>query len=287
MRRTPRTNASTSPTAKPSRPTFIDPFKDDAELLKGFREGHERALDQVYRAFVQPLRNFVLRGFAFKSGSRDLYFRGVWTEHDLDDIVQETFRRAFGFKARQSFDGVRPYKNYLFTIARNTVINDLSARNRQIPVGEALMRDTPSDDLGPLESWVLSQRAARALEMPGSSEEQVENLEVYGFVESFVEALSPDEQRFFRLRFLGLLSQEKTAKRMGWNRARVRKLEARLRRAFVQHIGGSGYLENKLNGIQRPRPSTSPLLNRAREIWRGGSAERSNEILQFDIASAV
>ena len=116
MRRTPRSQSAPSPAVSPTRPAFIDPFRADPKLLEGFRNGDERALDRVYRAFVQPLRNFVLRGFAFKSGTRDLYFRGVWTDHDLDDIVQETFRRAFGYKARQSFDGVRPYKNYLFTI---------------------------------------------------------------------------------------------------------------------------------------------------------------------------
>lgn len=223
----------------------------------------------------------MLRGFAFKSGNRDLYFRGVWTEHDLDDIVQETFRRAFGVKARNSYDGIRPYKNYLFTIARNAVINDLTARSRQIPVGDALTRDAPSDDMAPLEAYILSQRQHFAADMNPSCDEQLENLEVYSLVEAYLESLTEDDQRFFRLRFLAQLSQEKTAQRMGWNRARVRKLEARLRRAFMYHVAGTGYLDDRHE--PNNRKSANPIgaartFARAREIWRGGDAELRNEI---------
>ena len=171
---------------------------------------------------------------AFRSEGRQLYFAGLSDEHDLDDIIQETFRRAFGIKARQAYDGIRPYKNYLFTIARNAVITDLTTRRRQIPVGEALMRDAPSDDLSPLESWVLSQRAVQSENGDGQDAQQkVENLEIYGLIMGFLEALTREEEKFFRFRFLAQCSQENTAQRMGWNRARVRKLEARLRRSFL------------------------------------------------------
>src|SRR6185503_11222576 len=160
----------------------VDQFKKNPKFLADFRNGRADALDRVYRIFRRPLRNFVLRGFAFKSEGRQLYFQGLWEEHDLEDIVQETFRRAFGVKARASYDGIRPYKNYLFTIARNAVITDLSVRRRQIPVGEALMRDAPSDDLSPLESWVLAQRAVISEDAGAACDERVENLEVYGLI---------------------------------------------------------------------------------------------------------
>lgn len=263
---------------------MLDPFKNDSQLIERFRRGDEPALDHVYRAFIQPLRNFVLRGFAFKSDGRDLYFRGVWTEHDLEDIVQETFRRAFGFKARQSYDGVRPYKNYLFTIARNAVINDMIARNRQIPVGDALTRDAPSEDMAPLQSWLISQRSVLSTDTNPTSEERVENLEIYGLIQAFVESLEIEEAAFFELRFLSSLSQEKTARRMGWNRAKVRKVEARLRRAFLYHAEGTGYLDNR-SECRVVRKSANPraakaTFARARAIWRERDALMSNEILQ-------
>lgn len=261
----------------------MDPFKQDAKLLEQFRAGNAAALEKVYKAFLQPLKNFVLRGFAFKSDGRDLYFRGLWTEHDLDDIVQETFRRAFGFKARQSYDGVRPYKNYLFTIARNAVINDLMLKNRQIPVGEALTRDAPADELAPLESWVLNHWTQLEAGSVPASEERVENLEIYGLIAAFLEALPADERRFFNVRFLAHCSQETTARSMGWNRARVRKLETRLRRAFLCHVQGTGYLESRhetrvVRRADDPRRARI-TFERARAIWRERRAEGSNEFL--------
>jgi len=261
----------------------VDPFKKNPKFLLDFRSGCADALDRVYRSFHRPLRNFVLRGFAFRSEGRQLYFQGLWEEHDLEDIIQETFRRAFGAKARASYDGVRPYKNYLFTIARNAVITDLTNRRRQIPVGEALMRDAPSDDLSPLESWVLAQRALLGEDASTSSDEQVENLEIYALIMGFMESLTEEESSFFKLRFLGQCSQETTARRMGWNRARVRKLEARLRRAFLCHVRGSGYLEMKSES-RKVRRVVDPdqhktTFDRSREIWRALRAEEPNEFL--------
>jgi RNA polymerase sigma factor (sigma-70 family) len=261
----------------------VDPFKKNPKFLADFRSGQASALDRVYRSFFRPLRNFVLRGFAFKSEGRQLYFQGLWEEHDLEDICQETFRRAFGAKARASYDGIRPYKNYLFTIARNAVITDLTNRRRQIPVGEALMRDAPSDDLSPLESWVLAQRSVLGEDTPISSDEQVENLEIYALIMGYMEALTTEESEFFKLRFLSQCSQENTARRMGWNRARVRKLEARLRRAFLCHVNGSGYLEmrsesRKVRRVVDPS-SHQTLLDRSRAIWRERKADQPNEFL--------
>jgi RNA polymerase sigma factor (sigma-70 family) len=261
----------------------VDPFKQDPELLDRFRQGDAATLDRVYRSFRQPLRNFVLRGFAFKSEGRELYFRGFWTEHDLDDIIQETFRRAFGVKARQAYDGIRPYKNYLFTIARNAVINDLMLKNRQIPIGEALTRDVPAEDLSPVECWIVAQRTALEADRVVCSDERIENLEIFGLITAYLESLKPDEQRFFRFRFLAHCSQEDTARRMGWNRARVRKLETRLRKAFLCHVQGTGYLEGRSEG-RMVRRSSDPkqaraTFERARAIWRERRAELPNEFI--------
>ncbi len=262
----------------------MDPFKKNPGFLERFREGDLKALEAVYRAFERPLKSFVLRGFAFRSEGRQLYFAGLGDAHDLEDIIQETFRRAFGVKARQAYDGIRPYKNYLFTIARNAVITDLTTRRRQIPVGEALMRDAPSDDLSPLESWVVSQRVALNENLEGhDTESQVENLEIYGLIMGFLEALTREEEQFFRFRFLAQCSQENTARRMGWNRARVRKLEAKLRRAFLCHVRGSGYLEMK-SDAKKVRRIEDPLRHagvfaRSRAIWRERRAEQPNDFL--------
>lgn len=260
----------------------MDPFLNQPQFLRDFREGKSHALDRVYRLYKRPLRNFILRGFSFKSEGRQLYFAGAYAEHDVEDVIHETFRRAFGPRARQAYDGVRPYKNYLFTIARNCVITELSRRQRQIPVGEALMRDTPSDELSPLEAWVRSQRSTDSDDV-ATTDEQVENLEIYALLLGYLKSLDDDEQQFFRVRFLGMASQEKTAQQLGWNRAKVRKLETRLRKGFLTHVRGSGYLEMRSEGRKVRRPEDpeqhAVILAESRDIWRRGRAERDNEFL--------
>lgn len=261
----------------------MDPFQKDPEFLDAFKAGHADALAAVYRAFVRPLRSFIMRGFAFKSEGRPMYFAGLYDSNDLEDIVQETFRRAFGARARQTYDGVRPYKNYLFTIARNAVITDFASRRRQIPVGDALMLDTPAENLSPLETWIVAQRAVLQEGAEPTSQERVENLEIYGLLMGFMEDLTETEQRFFELRFLGQCSQEITARHMGWNRAQVRKLETHLRRAFLCHAEGSGYLDSraesrKVRRIQDPEQRRRTVA-RSRAIWRERRVDENNEFL--------
>ena len=255
-----------------SRAVCNDPFRDDPVFLEAFRTGDVRALDRVYRVYERPLRNFVLRGFSFQSGGRTLHFGGHIIEPDLQDIIQETFRRAFGAKARRTYDGVRPFKNYLFTIARNAVITDMTHRQRQIPVGEAIHRDHPSDGMSTLETWVVTQRPLFCEPNPPSSHEQMEHLEVFALLAGFVEFLSQEDARFFRHRFLEGLSQEATARCMGYNRARVRKLESALRRAFLVHAQGSGYLEahSETRKVRRiPDPvAHKAQVERSRTIYR-------------------
>ena len=261
-----------------------DIFRENPELLVAFRAGDSKALTEVYRYYERPLRHFVLRGFSFKSGSRDLYFRGAWSEADLDDVVQETFRRAFGERARQSFDGVRPYKNYLFTIARNAVINDLSAKNRQIPVGDAIFSDAYNENMTPLEAWVRANSLVIEQDSNTESDVEIENLEIYSLVIAFAESLASDTQAFFNYRFLAHLSQEKTAKKLGWNRARVRKLETKLRTQIVYFLRETGYLEyrDEFQKIHRKSemPDTEALFAKARIMYRTRTLEENNEILQ-------
>src|SRR5437762_10073842 len=98
------------------------------ELLDRFKRGERQALEEVYRHYVPDVAAFLQRGFTFSSGGRPLRFSGYAQPFDLDNALQETFLRAFKESARVGYDGLHPYKSYLFAIARK--IGRASCRER-------------------------------------------------------------------------------------------------------------------------------------------------------------
>lgn len=264
-----------------------DPFRTQPGFLEQFRAGEEAALSAVYRYFSKPVRGFLQRGFSL-NGDKTRFVGGRIAHHDLEDVVQETFRKAFGQRARATYDGVRPYRNYLFTIARNVLITDHVVRRRLVPVGAYLTGSEPASTTefsGPLLSQLrLAQQDA---DEANESEHRLESLEIYGLLRSYIETLDPELQSFFELRFLNRLSQEATAKAMGWNRARVRKFEARIQRDLVQQFSGSGYLG--CDGSTTPKSVVSELGRRrarARHHYRSHRAAPSTDLI-FESAALV
>ncbi|MBK8013640.1 MAG: sigma-70 family RNA polymerase sigma factor [Deltaproteobacteria bacterium] len=220
----------------------MDPFKA-VGFLDAYRRGESEALASVYRYFSLPLRRFLIRGFLFRSEGRSLHFRGVMTAPDLDDVVQETFRRAFGTKARQAFDGQRPFRNYLFTIARNIVVTQAELCRRQVLIGDAVSLESGTYRSSAASVSASATRAALGVDLDAA--QALEQREFLNLLRSFLRTLSSSEQDFFMTRFLDALSQEATARHLGCNRARVRKVETRLRTSFLRHMNGTGYFESQ------------------------------------------
>ena len=116
-----------------------------------------------------------------------------------------------------------------------------------------------------------------------SPDDLVENLEIYALIMAFLESLTGEDQALFKTRFLGQCSQENTARRLGWNRAKVRKIEAKLRKSFLCHAKGSGYLEIKSESRKIRRPSNpehhKTTFARSRAIWHSRHCDQHNEFL--------
>src|SRR5260370_32678632 len=127
------------------------------ELLDRFKRGERRALEEVYRHYAPELAAFLQRGFTFSSGGRPLRFSGYAQPFDLDNALQETFLRAFKESARVGYDGLHPYKSYLFAIARNLVLDEF--RNREVAMSPFIDRLVVS---GPVEVGVGKEAAPSA-----------------------------------------------------------------------------------------------------------------------------
>jgi RNA polymerase sigma factor (sigma-70 family) len=208
------------------------------ELLDRFRRGERRALEEVYRHYVSEVARFLTLGFTFSSRDRTLRFSGYRQPFDLDNALQETFTRAFKESARHGYDGLHPYRNYLYAIARNHVIDEFRSR-------ESAMTPFVEECADEGDGESASSAAAReAAEGEGASAEQDLLLaELTGLYRVFVERLEERDRSFFRARFEEQKSQVDAGAQCGLSHMQSRTLEKRLREQFLSFMHKRGYLE--------------------------------------------
>jgi RNA polymerase sigma-70 factor (ECF subfamily) len=199
----------------------------DRRLLEGFRAGAPEALKVVYLHYRPRVAGFLRQGFTFTSGTRHLRFRGYGAPYELETATQETMSRAFLPQARLSYDGLRPYLDYVLAIARNFVLNELRRGELLVPVGAA----------EELEGLGEAPRPATLATEPTLEEREVERL-----LAAFLDGASGIERDLFRLRYREELGQEDVAKRLGLTRIQVRRVEHKLKKRLLEHLKQNGYL---------------------------------------------
>jgi RNA polymerase sigma factor (sigma-70 family) len=180
---------------------------NDPDLLRRFREGDRQAMAEVYWATVDKVERLLRKrlsaaGVAWASSSAS----------DLEDLVQEVFIRAFTPQARLGYDGLRPYLPYLFTIARNTIIDWWRRRGREIPAGASLDESLDEAAVAGAPDAAAAYADARTMAL----------------VERFVRALPVELRSVHEARFDRGLSQRDAAAALGIGRQTLRTLERRL-----------------------------------------------------------
>jgi RNA polymerase sigma factor (sigma-70 family) len=179
-------------------------FGNDHGLLRRFREGDRQALAHVYWATVDKVEALLRKRLC---GVGPAWAGGAPSE--LEDLVQEVFIRAFAPETRLGYDGLRPYLPYLFTIARNTLVDWWRRRGRELPTSLTL-DDAPEE--------------AAVDETAGSFADP----RTMALVERFVRGLPADLRAVHEARFDRGLSQRDAAEALGMGRQTLRTLERRL-----------------------------------------------------------
>jgi RNA polymerase sigma factor (sigma-70 family) len=196
------------------------------ELLRGFKAGERAALTDVYRRHAEEVALLLRHGFSFETEGRRHRFVGFGSGFELQDVLHETFRRAFEPRARDSYDGIRPYGAYVCTIARNLVLRSFRAREVLFPLadGEGSSRapSIATIDTGP------------------SPERSLHDAEVRELVAGFWATLTADERRLLELRFVEGVSQRDAAAALGIGRQRVRTREKLLRAKLLAYLRERG-----------------------------------------------
>jgi RNA polymerase sigma-70 factor (ECF subfamily) len=194
-------------------------FLGRPELLRAFREGDRAVVADVYWAYVDLVERVVHRAFQRAGG------RGVPAE-EVADLVQEVFVRAFRERARLAYDGLREYRPFLGTVARNVVTDWARRRGRALVELPEELEAQPTDDAEP--GW--------------ADEEVVRATEAY-LAGLPVELAGVHQQRFV----LGN-SQLEAARQLGFTRQQVRTLEGKLRDGLALALRKAGLLERARAG---------------------------------------
>lgn len=227
------------------------------ELLRGFKAGERDALTTVYRMHAEDIALLLRRGFAFEHGGQRHRFVGYGSGFELQDMLHETFRRAFEPRARAAYDGLRPYGAYVSTIARNLVLRSFRARDRLFPLAEGELAQATT--------------SFTELEPSTNPEREVHDAQVRELVARFLAGLEPSERRLVELRFVAGLSQRDAAAELGIGRQRIRTQEKRLRAkllVFLREQGEAGLVDGVVASLGLPALVGGEVLRALLEVAR-------------------
>lgn len=119
---------------------------DDESLMQEVRRGSPEAFEVLYDRHHRAVFNFLLRFLGDRRAA--------------EDLLQETFLRVFAH--RQAYRSTAAFRTWLFTIARNLLIDrGRRARTRPEALGDELLREVADawpDPLAVLEGRSLEER---------------------------------------------------------------------------------------------------------------------------------
>lgn len=211
---------------------------EDRDLLLAFRRGERTALERVYMEYGAAVASFLKRGFSFQSGSKTCRYGGARSAFDLEDRVHDAFARAFNESARLGYDGLTPYRTYLFTVARNLVIDDFRRKERALveyTIDEG--RDAPQEVDGEATDVLHGELAPS-----GNPHKDVENAQLLSLVAAFKGELPARERQVFELRFEAEKEHKDIAGETGLSPSKIKTSEQRIREKFFEHLRSHGYL---------------------------------------------
>jgi RNA polymerase sigma factor (sigma-70 family) len=185
----------------------------------------------VYERYVDEVATLARRGFTIES-SGHVYVRGATGDGERE-LVQETFVRAFGEKARLAYDGIGPYRPYLLRVTKNLMIDRYRAAQK-----EARHVELAESGVGDLDA-LLAANAALPADEPADLDWKAQ----LAATAEYLATLDEESRRIVALRFEDELSQDEVAARVGCTRRRVRSVEARAQdelRVYLRKRGLQG-----------------------------------------------
>ena len=140
-----------------------DTLEDIIQRAKG---GDSKAFDMLYSTYFTPLYRYV--------------FIRLKTREDAEDVVQDTFLKAYQALPRYEHtrDSMLPY---LFTIARNLLINHTKKKRPDTMAGEDIDRNADEGKTSDMaEASELRKELLQAMTLLSETEREVIELKFFG-----------------------------------------------------------------------------------------------------------
>ncbi len=182
-------------------PTGPTASVDESELVRRAQAGDPDAFARLYDASLERIYRYI-------------YFR-VADQDSAEDLTSEVFLKAWENLGRYRPER-SPFIAWLYTIARNAVIDHYRTRKADVP----------------LES-VRPAEASR----PSDLDEQVEAREDADRLSAALRQLTDDQQSVLTLKFFAGLDTEQIARQLGKRQGAVRALQMRALQAMAKHLG--------------------------------------------------
>ena len=175
------------------------PLLEEARLIDEAKSGDPQAFAKLYDAYVERV-------------SRYIYFR-VSEAIDTEDLVSQVFLKAWENLDRYKI-GTSPFIAWLYTIARNLVIDHYRTKKDSLPLEEAIA--LPSD-----------------MEMPDEEAQTRFDLQA---MRDALQFLTSDQQQALILKYIAGLPNDSIAKIMNKQEGTVRGLQMRALQTLSKYM---------------------------------------------------
>jgi RNA polymerase sigma-70 factor (ECF subfamily) len=183
---------------KPGRPAeATGNLPDEADLIRKAKSGDARAFGRLYDATLDRIYRYV-------------FFRVTDTEL-AEDLTSQVFLKAWENLGRYKPGG--PFVAWLYTIARNTVIDHYRTRKQSVPLDQAVIKLDPALD------------------------EKVDLKHDIGILQEAMQELTDDQREVLTLRFLAEMETGEIAERMQKSEGAIRALQMRALQALAKAMG--------------------------------------------------
>ncbi|UWU67458.1 RNA polymerase subunit sigma-70 [Bradyrhizobium sp. NC92] len=210
-------------------------------------------------------------------------YRMMGSLHEADDLVQETFLRAW--RARSEFDGRGSVRGWFYTIATNSCLNALKARTRAHrflqqpgrPPSQGPATGGPAAELAWLDPYPDAELPAVADDTPGP-EARYETREAVqlAFVAA-IQDLPPRQRAALLLSDVLGWSAVETARLLGGSTASINSALQRARATLAAR-----YPEGRPRRRSQTSREEGLLLERYMQTWQAANLDGFIELLRED-----